>query len=249
MIYRLAAVFVFIAIQLSTFCGEAPDNMRLFLLIGQSNMAGRGAVEAQDQEVNPRIFMLDKEMKWVPARDPVHFDKAAAGVGLCSQFARDVLKKNPDITIGLIPCAFGGTRMDEWKPGSKLYVNAVLRTKEAVKKGVLSGVLWHQGESDTGKPELVKAYPEKFIAMIASLRRDLGAEKVPLLIGELSRQNEKYADFNANLPGIVSKLQPCALVKSDGLKLGRDNLHFDSQSLRTFGSRYAVSYLKLADGK
>ncbi len=244
MIHRLSAVFVFIAIQLSTFCDEVPDNMQLFLLIGQSNMAGRGTVETRDQEVNPRIFMLDKDMKWVPAKDPVHFDKPSAGVGLCSQFARDVLKKNPNITIGLIPCAFGGTRIDEWKPGAKLYDNAVARTKEAMKKGVLAGILWHQGESDSGKPEIVKAYPEKFIAMIAKLRKDLGAEKVPLMIGELSRQNDKYADFNANLPDIVAKVQPCVLVKSDDLKLGKDNLHFDSQALRSFGSRYAEAYMK-----
>ncbi len=249
MINRLAAVFVFIAMQFSTICAEElADNMRLFLLIGQSNMAGRGTVEAQDQVTNPRIFSLDKDMKWVPAKDPVHFDKPSAGVGLCSQFAREVLKKNPDATIGLIPCAFGGTRIDEWKPGSKLYDNAIARTKEAMKKGVLSGILWHQGESDTGKPELIKAYPEKFIAMIASLRKDLGVEKVPLVIGELSRQDDKYADFNANLSDIVPKVQPCALVKSDGLKLGKDNLHFDSPSLRAFGSRYAEAYLKISSG-
>jgi hypothetical protein len=235
---------VFIAIQLSAFCGEVPDNMQLFLLIGQSNMAGRGKVEACDQEVNPRIFMLDKDMKWVPAKDPVHFDKASAGVGLCSQFARDILKNNPNITIGLIPCAFGGTRIDEWKPGAKLYDNAVARTKEAMKKGVLKGILWHQGESDSGRPDIVKAYPDKFIAMIAKLRKDLAAEKVPLLVGELSRQTDKYADFNANLPGIVEKVQPCVLVKSDDLKLGKDNLHFDSQALRSFGSRYAEAYMK-----
>ena len=245
MIRYFMVVLFFSSIQLSVSCGEEPNSMQLFLLIGQSNMAGRGVVEAKDQETNPHVFMLDRDMKWVPARDPVHFDRPGAGVGLCSQFARDVLKKNPDITIGLIPCAAGGTKMDEWKPGGKLYENAVRRAKEAMGKGVLAGILWHQGESDCKSPELVISYPEKFITMIASLRKDLGVEKVPLMIGELSRQNSNYAGFNANLQDIVSRVQPCALVKSDGLKLSPDNLHFDSNSLHIFGSRYAEAYENL----
>lgn len=39
-----------------------PENMQIFLLIGQSNMAGRGAVEQQDQTPHPRVFMLTKEL-------------------------------------------------------------------------------------------------------------------------------------------------------------------------------------------
>lgn len=34
----------------------------LFLLIGQSNMAGRGVVKPQDQITNPRIFMFDQAL-------------------------------------------------------------------------------------------------------------------------------------------------------------------------------------------
>lgn len=49
----------------------APAQMKLFLLIGQSNMAGRGKVEPQDQVENPHIFMLTKDLKWVPAKVPV----------------------------------------------------------------------------------------------------------------------------------------------------------------------------------
>lgn len=75
---------------------EAQKNMKLFLLIGQSNMAGRGKIEEQDKVTNPDIFMLTKDLKWVIAKDPVHFDKGAAGVGLCSEFARDVLKPIPN---------------------------------------------------------------------------------------------------------------------------------------------------------
>ncbi len=106
----------------SVFAEPAPKQMKLFLLIGQSNMAGRGKVEAQDQVVNPRIFMLTKDLKWVPAKDPVHFDKPAAGVGLGSEFAREILKADPNASIGLIPCAVGGTSLDQWKTGGPLSI-------------------------------------------------------------------------------------------------------------------------------
>src|ERR1700722_12544886 len=99
---------------------------QLFLLIGQSNMAGRGVVEEQDKEIIPGVFMLNKEMAWVPAIDPLHFDKpAVAGVGLGRTFAKTLQWASPGAPIGLIPAAFGGTSLDEWKPGDKLYADAV----------------------------------------------------------------------------------------------------------------------------
>ncbi|MDA1230820.1 MAG: hypothetical protein O2856_08600 [Planctomycetota bacterium] len=43
---------------------ESPDKFHLFLLIGQSNMAGRGVVEDADKVVNPRVLMLNKKGQW-----------------------------------------------------------------------------------------------------------------------------------------------------------------------------------------
>ena len=222
-----------------------PANMKLFLLIGQSNMAGRGKVEAQDQVVNPRIFMLTKDLQWVPAKDPVHFDKPGmAGVGLCSQFARDVLKADPNATIGLIPCAAGGTSLEQWKTGGRLNSTAVARAKEAMKHGKLAGILWHQGESDSGNPQLVATYADRLAVMIAQLRTDLQAEKVPVVLGELIREFKTNDSINVELAAASKKIPLCVLVSSEGL--GKKQLHFDAADLRTFGQRYAVEYLKVA---
>ncbi len=221
---------------------SAPKDMELFLLIGQSNMAGRGKVEAQDQVENPNIFMLTKDMQWVPAKDPVHFDKSAAGVGLCSEFAREVLKAKPGITIGLIPCAVGGTSLDQWKAGEKLYNNAVTRAKEAMKNGKLAGMLWHQGESDSGNPELIASYPDRLDAMVAQLRKDLGAENVPFVMGELIHDHANHNAANVALAQAAQKVPDCTLVSAKGLGKG---LHFDSPALRAFGKRYAETYLKM----
>ena len=77
----------------------AKDKFHLFLLVGQSNMAGRGVVEAQDQTPHPRVLMLSKEGRWVPAVDPLHFDKPSVGVGIGKTFGQLIAEANPGITI------------------------------------------------------------------------------------------------------------------------------------------------------
>ena len=222
----------------------ATDGKQLFLLIGQSNMAGRGKVEPQDEVTDPRISMLTKDLKWVPAKDPVHFDKPVAGVGLCSEFARVIAKTDPKASIGLIPCAMGGSGLDEWKVGGKLYSDAVSRAKEAMKTGALTGILWHQGEADSA-PEKVATYKERFSTMISQLRKDLNAEQVPLVIGELGRFRPASTEFNAALPDVSKNIPLCMFVSAEGLKDKGDKLHFDAPSLREFGKRYAAAFLKL----
>jgi hypothetical protein len=222
-----------------------PGPMKLFLLIGQSNMAGRGKVEPQDQAVNPKIFMLTKDLKWEPAKDPLHFDKPIAGVGPGSEFAREILKQDPKTSIGLIPCAVGGTSLDQWKAGGPLYSAAMLRAKEAMKQGKLSGILWHQGEADSA-PDKVATYADRFFTMITQLRQDLGDNKLPVVVGELGRFRPESKTFNDNLPAVVAKVPLCALVSSEGLTDKGDKLHFDAASARKLGERYAAALLKIA---
>ena len=99
---------------------SSPSGMQLFLLAGQSNMAGRGKVEAQDSVASPRVLKLDSTMHWVPAVDPLHWDKPAiVGVGPGRSFARALAARDPTLTIGLIPAAVGGSPISSWEPGAR----------------------------------------------------------------------------------------------------------------------------------
>ena len=73
-------IFFFLVSANSVFAqlSGGDKNLHLYLLIGQSNMAGRGVVDAESKEVNPRILMLDSLGQWVPATDPMHFDNFQA---------------------------------------------------------------------------------------------------------------------------------------------------------------------------
>ena len=123
----------------------AKEQFHLFLLVGQSNMAGRGKVEQQDREPHPRVLMLTKDQQWVPAVAPLHFDKpSVVGLGIGRSFAMQVAETDADITVGLIPCAAGGSPIASWEPGgyhgqtrSHPYDDALHRAKLAMKAGTL----------------------------------------------------------------------------------------------------------------
>src|SRR5690606_27919396 len=98
--------------------GEKKD-LHLFLLVGQSNMAGRGKVAESDRQPPERVLTFSQEGEWVPAVDPIHFDKPkVAGVGLGRTFGIEIAQATPGATIGLIPCAVGGTPIEKWVPGA-----------------------------------------------------------------------------------------------------------------------------------
>jgi len=232
------------------------EKFHLFLLVGQSNMAGRGVVEAQDKTPHPRVLMLNKAGEWAPAVDPLHFDKAAAGTGLGKTFAVKIAEANPGIVVGLIPCAVGGSPIDSWRPGefypptkSHPWDDAMKRAKLALKSGVLKGILWHQGESDS-TPELAPGYEAKLHDLIKRLRAELGAPHVPFIAGQMGEFPDQPWDdahrqvdkAHRDLPG---KAPRTAFVSSSGLKHRGDKVHFDAASCRELGRRYAEAFTRL----
>ena len=93
------------------------EDFHIFLLAGQSNMAGRGLVTEEHKTIHPRVFALSKSGEWVPAMDPIHYDKKVAGLGLGKSFAVALAERDKDVTIGLIPAACGGSPIASWEPG------------------------------------------------------------------------------------------------------------------------------------
>lgn len=228
----------------------------LYLLIGQSNMAGRGNIEAQDTITDPNVFMLNKADEWVPAKSPLHFDKSIAGTGLGLTFGKIIAGKSKR-KIGLIPCAVGGTSVSMWMPGAydkvtktHPYDDAIRRTKVALKSGQLKGILWHQGEGDSSKERAVK-YEQRFDSLILNLQNDLSVDisYIPVVVGELGRfyceRNSGGKQINLVLKHIAETHKNMALVSSKGLVHKGDSVHFDAASQRELGKRYAKKVIKL----
>ncbi|MBR7112410.1 MAG: sialate O-acetylesterase [Clostridia bacterium] len=228
---------------------ESNDEIRSFLLIGQSNMAGRGEYADVAPIQNENCFML-RMGRWQKMSEPINVDrgifdvKPKSGVGPGASFA-DSVANAYGWRVGLVSCADGGTKLSQWMPGEILYDHAVMMTKLAKRTSRLAGILWHQGESDCGSEEMLLTYKERFMAMITAMRKELGAEDLPLLIGELSENlKEKYNQeqrpkrLNVIFHEIARELPNTAVVSAKDLALKPDGIHFSAVAQREFGKRY-----------
>ena len=140
--------------------------MHSFLLIGQSNMAGRGFLNEAREIDTKRLWVL-RNGRWQRLYRPVNGDRPFSGVCLAESFAEAYSKKY-DVDVGLIPCADGGTQLDQWCVGSLLYDNAVSQARLAQRTSTIAGVLWHQGEGDCGE-RFYPTYAARFQMMLEQL--------------------------------------------------------------------------------
>ncbi len=230
---------------------QVDSNFHIYLLAGQSNMAGRGETDAESKITDPRILMLNKSNEWVPATDPVHFDKPVAGVGPGLAFAKEMLKQNPHIKIGLVPSAVGGSSIRVWEPDSAFigfhpYDDAVRRVNVATQKGVLKAVLWHQGESDNS-PQGAEAYLEKLTILIKRFRTAFHNDQLPFIAGQLGPFHKDR--INTVLAKLPSTVKYTAVVSAEGLTANPDNIHFNTASARELGKRYGIALQALFKAK
>lgn len=136
-------------------------------------------------------------------------------------------------------------------PGGDLYDRAVSLFDKASPGNVLCGVLWHQGESDSGGLDLAESYGERFEKMIVRLREDLDMKNVPVIAGELgyflsNRDSQKYLRVvNRRLSELEENVPSYGLVSAENLSDNGDDIHFNAASLREFGRRYARKYIEI----
>lgn len=221
------------------------ENLHVYLLIGQSNMAGRAEVTEDIAGVIDRCYLLNDKNEWVPAKNPLNlYSTIRKGEGMQKlgpgySFALKMLEANPDISLGLVVNARGGSAIHQWQRDANYYLQATERTQAAIKTGTLKGILWHQGESDTKRQE---TYLDSLKALISNLRNDLGEKNLPFVAGQIS--NTPQMQMNDVIASLPEHVQHTAYASSKDLKT-YDRWHFDTKSQITLGQRYAEAMLKL----
>ena len=232
---------------------EVSGEFHLYILAGQSNMAGRGKITDSLRTLrDDRVWMLTKDLTWVVAEHPIHFDKPAiAGVGPGLSFGIELANAHPGVRIGLIPCAVGGTSIDKWQPGgfdkatsTHPYDDAVVRIKEAMKSGEVKGMIWLQGEADSSE-EKAEDYLRKLKVLVKRVRKLTHDKDLPIVAGELGRYRTKYQIINTELHKGKKKIKNFEVAASEGLTHKGDNTHFDAESAVEFGKRFARKMLAL----
>ncbi len=237
---------------------QEKDKTWVFILAGQSNMAGRGAIDFNpfngDTITNRRIQTINQDGEIVLAKEPLHFyEPKMAGLDCGLSFARTMLLSIPeDVTILLIPTAVGGSSIRKWiddsvHRGVSLWSNFKDKVEIAKKYGTVKGILWHQGEADANANG-IPVYVENLKTLFAKMRTEVGQRKLPIIMGELGyfskTVNEQFMKINGVMHQYATKDKRSAVVETKGLDHKGDNLHFNSEGQRELGKRYATVFVE-----
>ncbi|KAJ0641140.1 putative sialate O-acetylesterase domain, SGNH hydrolase superfamily [Helianthus annuus] len=227
------------------------NKRQIFILSGQSNMAGRGGVKnhqwdhivPDDCKPDPTtIHRLTANLTWETAQEPLHADidkNKTCGVGPGMSFANAVKDYIAGV-IGLVPCAIGGTAIKKWAKGEKLYEDMVRRARSA--GGEIKALLWYQGESDTSSKTSAQSYKSNMENLIRNVRADLGLPALPVIQVAIASGEGKYievvreAQKAIDLPNVVC-------VDAKGLELKEDHLHLTTTAQVQLGHMLADAYL------
>jgi hypothetical protein len=260
----------------STQAGPPDPNFHVYLAFGQSNMEGYPGIEPQDRTgVDKRFQMLAavdfasigrKKGEWYEAVPPL----CRASTGLCpaDYFGRTMAGATPEkVTIGVVNVSVAGCKIElfnkdtyqayaatapAWMAsiikeyGGNPYQHLIDMARLAQKRGVIKGILLHQGESNTND----RNWPDKVAKIYGDLIKDLSlrAQEIPILAGETVNADQQGATAGVNtiiaeLPKVVPNAH---VISSKGCECRPDRLHFTPAGYRELGKRYAKKMLELA---
>lgn len=228
---------------------EMLPKLDIFLAIGQSNMAGRGLMTANDLSPIDSVYMLTPGANLEMASNPlnkyssVRKDLSLQQMSPSCSFVK-VVRDRSHHSIGLMQNARGGSAIESWIKGStdRLYEEALRRALEIKKFGEIKGIIWHQGESNMGDPV---GYKTKLAKMVGDFRTDLAIPDLFFVAGELAYWNSGVTSFNSMIQTISTFLPNSDWASANGLTplIDSSDPHFDAASVKTLGERYAEKML------
>ncbi|EBA06011.1 sialate O-acetylesterase [Sagittula stellata] len=229
-------------------------------LIGQSNMVGQGVFDGGAG--HPATYK-----QWLQAGSLAactahldHLSSDAGEMGLSVQFAIDFAAEFPNAQLIFVPCAVsgtgygfgnlqGGVELGRWGIGDDLYLAAVRRTDEVMRRYpqcVLGGILHHDGEDDAENS--TANFADLLDEAIGGYRTSIvgASAQTPFVVGEIAQDLDTGTfplrdTINAALAGLPGRLIHTACASSSGL-VRQDFAHFNAASQRTFGSRYFTAW-------
>ncbi len=229
----------------------------LVVLMGQSNMSGRGVVD--EQWSNPLVWEFGNDYKWALARDPIdsfvgQIDRVSvdydAGHGPASRFA-DLYAERFG-AVGLVPCAKNSSTITDWQLGGGLYSSCLQRIAAA--GGNVVAVLFFQGEAEAENVEgsvKVRAsgqWGELFGKLVTDLRRDLNSPRLPIVFAQIGAFPAKHYlagpwdEVRQQQAGF--QMECVAMITTDDLSEG--DVHFTAAAYDVIGARFADALFSLA---
>ncbi|NEO91708.1 MAG: sialate O-acetylesterase [Moorea sp. SIO3G5] len=242
--------------------------MSLFILAGQSNMSGSGKLTPASAVTHPRVFVFGNDYRWHLGTEPIDSpsgqvdrvsEDKSAGVSPGIAFATELLKYNPELIVGLIPCAKWDSTIQQWQrhlSEDTLYGSCLKRAYAASLMGEIKGLLFFQGESDALNPQ---AYPsrrffpnqwaDKFVRLVKDFRQDLGKPELPVVFAQIGTTTdpEKLPNWETvKAQQETVQLPATGMITTDDLVL-QDHVHLTTESYLIVGKRFAKEFWKLTD--
>lgn len=269
----LLLFFTLCLLSLNLFAQDS--NFHIYLCFGQSNMEGSAQIEDQDKTVDPRFKMMasmdcpnsgKQEGSWYSAIPPL--SQCDVGLSPADYFGRTMVSNLPDsVKVGVINVAIGGCDIrlfdkdiyqdyDDTYPepwflnkvkgyGGNPYQRLIDLAKKAQKKGVIKGILLHQGETNTGDEK----WPNYVDKIYNNILEDLSLDSadVPLLAGEVVgvEQEGTCAVMNTIIAKLPQKIPTAHIISSKGCDIKPDKVHFNAAGVRELGKRYAEKMLTI----
>jgi hypothetical protein len=225
----------------------------IYLCMGQSNMVGWTTSTGADYAAISNAYVYNHTSdSWAVPSNPISAynvlgDRQDGRIGVHYGFLLDMVNYYPGRKVAIVLAAWGGKPIADFLPGSSTgyYSKAITAVKSAalMSGGTIRGVIWHQGESDSGS-SLLSQYEGKLKTLTTALRTDLGIPGLPFVAGEVvqgTSSDASYSAFNAELNRIAGSgsISNLYVVQSDGLT-SQDAAHFSVEGITTLGQRYAA---------
>lgn len=249
--------------SLATLCGlheedvipaEKFGSLKIFIAMGQSNMVGSGLMKPNVPDENSWVYGVDYtwhitqesvcELGGNNPVDSVNFNgyEIEYHYGMINSFSKRLHQYTP-APFGFIPVAKSGSSIDEWARSldpSTLYGAAYKRTQSSLSAGVVSGILWFQGEADAKIEVLANSWKVKFEQLIIDWRNDYG--NTPIVFMQLGN-NPSISEYP--FWSVVKSQQASVsaanvvMIQTDDLAMQNGNAHFLSNSYDEIGFRAA----------
>ena len=233
----------------------------LYMLAGQSNMAGYGRDAAYDPP-ELGVHLYGNNGCWSVAAHPLNDSvdtiypenaEHASNTSPALSFAR-MLRRRLGVPVGLVQASLGGSPLSRWHPEETgdLY-RAMLRRLDAV--GQVGGVLWYQGCTDTDTEEWADGYLSRFKRMVELWRADLG--DVPIVTVQINRvkqgapddaHDRRWARVREAQRRAALEIDRLVVVPANDLAC-TDGIHNSSGSNVILGERMAHAALKAFYGQ
>jgi Carbohydrate esterase, sialic acid-specific acetylesterase len=234
--------------------GASSGVFHVFMLMGQSNMAGVAPREPGDANTDERLKVFGgcghPAGQWSTATNPPLSEcPGEKGWNLNNSvdpgiwFGKTLLAKLPaGDTIGLVGTAESGESLNTFVSGGSHH-NMIL-TKIAGAKTApnarFAGIIFHQGETDN----TASWWPGKVVQLYNEVKEAWGSSQdVPMILGELPAGGCCSA-HNTRVHEAADQLPMGYWISQNGTNVLSDGLHFDHASVVLMGERYGETMIE-----